>query len=147
MNSQPREKIIISAPSGPDPQKSRPEQAADYKVKKYWRRTSTGLTPLGGLLAFSCLMIVVLAPATINRVMTRGFWNNSYGTVRSRFYSDFIYWVLLDEDYGHVGSYAIGLILAATLFYSMSQLLETLGYLVFREGNARVHHAAKTDKP
>jgi hypothetical protein len=146
MSRPPSEKIIISAP-GSNPGPPRADQELAYKHKKHWRSTTTGLTPLGGLLAFFCIMIVVLAPRTINRVMTRGFWNTPYGSTRSRFYSDYIYWVLLDEDYGHIGSYALGIILAASLFYSLSQLLETLGHLVFREGSASVSQAPPKDEP
>lgn len=146
MSRPPTEKIIISA-AGSHPTPPRGDQESAYKRKKHWRSTSTGLTPLGGLVAFFCIMIVVLAPRTIHRVMNRGFWNNTYGTARSRFYSDFIFWVLLDEDYGYVGSYALGLILAACLFYCLSQLLETLGYLVFREGNSLAGPAPQKDEP
>ena len=146
MNGHRQEKILISSPTTKIEQ-NRKELESAYKLKKHWRTTSAGLTALGGLLAFFCLMCVVLAPHLINRIITNGFWNTSFGNPRSQLYSELIFWEMLDEDYGHVGSYAIGLIVGLTVFYFVSQLFETLGFPIFREGSRQVFKPQSKNEP
>lgn len=134
MKRESSEKIIISAPQTA----AEPDEARDsgQPIQCKWRKTSTGLTPLGGLMAFGCILLVILMPRIMTKFVISGFWNSPWGTRRSLFLSDIVGWALLDEDYGHVGSYAIGIVFAMLLFYCISQLLETMGYLIYREGDS-----------
>ena len=132
MTNPIREKIIISSRTldvqNPDNPQNPPP------ISKKWRVTNVGFTPLGGLLAFACLTIIVMAPKILSNFFLSGFWNNAYGTRRAMIFSDFVGWVLLDQDYGYIGSYAIGIVTALLAFYCVSQILEYFGYLVYREG-------------
>lgn len=134
MKRQSSEQIIISAPQTA----AEPVEARDtvQPIQRKWHKTSTGLTPLGGLLAFACILLIILMPRVMTKYVINGFWNSPWGTRRSHFLSDIVGWALLDEEYGHIGSYAIGIAFALLLFYCISQLLETMGYLVYREGDS-----------
>jgi hypothetical protein len=132
MTSSRPEKIIIS--NRTEPTFSGDEKQNPPSISKKWRITQVGFTPLGGLLALICLMIIVMAPKLLADFFVSGFWNNAYGTRRAMIFSDFISWAILDQDYGYIGSYAIGSALALLTFYCMSQILEYFGYLVYREG-------------
>jgi hypothetical protein len=64
MTSPIREKIIISSRThdaqNPDKAQNPPP------ISKNWRVTNVGFTTLGGLLAFACLTIIVMAPTILS---------------------------------------------------------------------------------
>jgi len=132
MTSSRPEKIIISTIT--EPTISGDVKRNPPSISKKWRITQVGFTTLGGLLALICLMMIVMAPKILSDFFVSGFWNNAYGTRRAMIFSDFISWAILDQDYGFIGSYAIGSAVALLTFYCMSQILEYFGYLVYREG-------------
>ncbi len=126
------EKIIISSQLVQPSKQSVTENP--IQLSRRWRITGVGLTTLGGLLAFACLSIVLMAPKLLADFFVRGFWNHPYGSRNYSVFSDFIFLAMYDQDYGYIGSYLIGILVSCVLFYCLSQVLEYLGFPVYREG-------------